>query len=230
MRRIGVVTGLEFEAAVVRADARAAGVTDRLLLRAGLGHARARQAAEALIAEGVQALLSFGIAGGLAPSVGCGSIIVADTIKALQSPTLACSKAWAARLAETLQPTMHGALAHTDSILASATDKARMLTQTNALAADMESYGVGEAAVAAGLPFAALRVVADTAEEHLPEIALHAVAADGSLKLFETLARVARSPAQIPALIRLGRSTGHARQVLRRISARASSQIFFVEG
>ena len=49
--------------------------------------------------------------------------------------------------------------------------KARARAVTGAAAADMESYGIAEVASARNLPFAALRVVADTSDDSLPSVA-----------------------------------------------------------
>ncbi len=229
---VGVVTGLEFEADVVRRHARFAGVADRVLVTAGLGRERARRSAEGLLAQGATALLSFGIAGGLAPNIACETVVVATGVKAESMETIYSDVAWTARLVEALEsspPFARGELAYAPIILTTSMDKGGTFAATSALAADMESYGVGEAALKAGVPFTAIRVVADTAGEQLPEIALHAMAPDGSLKLVETLSRIVRNPRQIPGLIRLGRSTAHARRRLDQIAALSAPTAFFNE-
>jgi nucleoside phosphorylase len=221
-----VVTGLDFEADVIRRRARHEGLADKILVRAGLGREKARRAVEALLADGATALLSFGIAGGLDPSVASDTAIVATAVKAQNMPTLACAPAWTERLAKIFGAARRGELADTPAILKTGLEKAALFRATGALAADMESYGVGEAALAANIPFAALRVGADTAGDDLPEIALHAVAPDGSLKLGETLGRMVKNPAQIPALIRLGRTTARARNLLDRLAAAGAGNLF----
>jgi len=225
---LGVVTGLSFEAAVVARGARDAGVADRILVKAGLGRAEARRAAEALIAEGATALLSFGIAGGLAPAALCGAAVVANTVAG--ENTLGCSAVWSDRLCAGFGIELRGTLAQTSRIIGRSSEKAALFSATGALAADMESYGVGEAAQAAGLPFAVLRVIADTAGDDLPDIALGAMAADGSLKVRETFGRILQNPAQIPGLVRLGRATGRARKRLRALAALGARDLFFMQG
>lgn len=220
--RLGIVTGLKFESDIVRRRAAHEGVADRILARAGIGRERARAAGEALIAEGATALLSFGIAGGLDPAIECGTSVIATTIKADNLPRLESASEWVERLHHALRgstPVARGDLGQAEAILGTSAVKAALFATTGALAADMESYGVAEAAHAAALPFAAVRVVADTAGEGLPEIARHAMAADGSLRLGETLKRIAAQPGQIPQLLRLARSTGRARRRLADIAA-----------
>ena len=227
MTVVGVVTGLLFEAAIVERNARESGVADRILVKAGLGRLEARRAAEALIADGATMLLSFGIAGGLAPAALCGAAFTADSV--VGDDALACSAAWSDRLRTGLGVELRGTLAQTSRIIGQSSEKAALFSATGALAADMESYGVGEAARDADLPFAVLRVIADTAGDDLPDIALDAMAPDGSLKVRETLSRILQHPAQIPGLIRLGRATGRARKRLRELAALGARDLFFVQ-
>lgn len=229
--RIGVVTGLAFESDVILRRARYDGVADKVLVRTGFGRERSRRAAEALLTEGATALLSFGIASGLDPNVRCETAVIAIAVKAENMPALACTPSWLERMARTFgahQPSACGHLAYAPVMLITGLDKARTFRATGALAADMESYGVGEAALAAHVPFAALRVVADTAGDELPEIALHAIAPDGSLELGETLGRILKNPAQIPGLLKLGRSAARARNRLDALAATGVRNLFCV--
>lgn len=228
--RLGIVTGLKFESDIVRQRAAHEGFADRILVGIGLGRENARTAAETLIAEGATALLSFGIAGGLDPAIECGTSIIAATIKAEGLALRACTPEWVERLDRALRasmPIVRGDLAHAGTMLGTAAQKAALFAASQALAADMESYGIAEAAHAAALPFAAVRVVADTADEGLPDIAQHAMAPDGSLKLGETLKRIARQPGQIPQVLRLGRSTARARRRLSDIAALGIPAMFW---
>lgn len=226
---LGVVTGLEFEADLVRRYARRGDVADRVWVACGLGRDQANAAAERLIADGARALLSFGIAGGVSPAVSRGTLVLSTEIRGEALHPLPTSSEWNARLITLLDPlgaTTHSPLAHTPHVVATTVEKARLCAATGAVAVDMESYGIAEAAFQARLPFTAIRVVADTAAESLPEIALHAVAPDGSVRLAETIGRVARSPQQIPALIRLGRATSRARARLNEIAALCTRRLF----
>jgi len=228
--QLGVVAGLKFESDIIRRRAAHEGIADRILVGEGLGRAAARAAANALIAEGARALLSFGIAGGLDPAIECGTTVIAIGIKAEDLGTRACTPEWAERLHQALRgatPVVRGDLAYAAAILGTGSEKAAAFAATGALAADMESYGIAEAAHAANVSFAAVRIVADTALEDLPSIALHAMAPDGSLKLGETLKRVARQPGQIPHLLRLGRSTARARRRLADLAAIGIREMFW---
>jgi hypothetical protein len=67
-----------------------------------------------------------------------------------------------------------------------------------------------------GLPFAALRVVADTAVEALPPAAVAGFVPAGRSPLRPVLAELARHPAQLPALIGLAVRTAAALRALGR--------------
>jgi len=231
--RLGVVTGLNFEADIVRRCAARESLADRVAVATGIGRDHARAAAQRLAASGVAGLLSFGIAGGLDPQLACATVVVATSIRADGLPVRQCAPDWTVRLGEILSaasPLLRGDLAYAPAVLSTASEKARIFAATGALAADMESYGVAEAASAAGLPFASVRVVADTAGEEVPDIALQAMSPDGRLKLADTLGRIARRPQQVPGLLRLGRSTARARARLEAIAALGAAQMFAVAG
>ncbi|MDB5714901.1 MAG: phosphorylase, partial [Sphingomonadales bacterium] len=85
-----------------------------------------------------------------------------------------------------------------------------------ALAVDTESHIAARVAARHGLPFAALRVISDAADEALPPAALVGMRADGSMALGPVLASLAKSPLQLPALIRTGISAGRAFRSLKR--------------
>lgn len=85
---------------------------------------------------------------------------------------------------------------------------------TGALAADLESGAVAQAAFDHGLPFAVLRVVCDPADRDLPPAAITALDADGRIRPAALLRSLARYPRQLPALIALGREAGLARAAL----------------
>src|SRR3546814_11469473 len=81
----------------------------------------------------------------------------------------------------------------------------------------MESGAVATVAAEAGLPFLAVRAVADRADDALPALVEHAVKPDGMPAVGRTLAAMLKNPTQIPATLRLARRTNLALARLRRI-------------
>src|SRR5690348_3529706 len=88
--------------------------------------------------------------------------------------------------------------------------------QSAAIAIDLESHLVADAAAAAGLPFAVLRAVADPAGRALPPAALIGLDAAGRPALGRILWSLMRQPAQLPALLQVARDTRRALAALRR--------------
>jgi hypothetical protein len=116
-----------------------------------------------------------------------------------------------------------GTVVGSDSIAATIARKQELRARTGALAVDMESHIAARVAARHGLPFAALRTISDTAAEALPPAALVGMKPDGTMALGAVLASLARSPGQLPALLRTGigaerafRALGRCHDVLAR--------------
>ncbi len=200
---IGVVTGFKAEARIARGFKAA---------RIATG-AEPEAAARRLIADGVRGLLSFGIAGGLKPGLGPGTMIVAtEVIDA--SARFETAAAWRAALLSRLPGAQAGPLLGSDRVVATAAEKALLYRASEALALDMESHAVARAAAAAGLPFAALRVIADSAAASLPAVARAALTDQGSIAVGRVLFGLLRRPSDLPALLRLGRDSRAALRAL----------------
>lgn len=171
----------------------------------------------ALWPEDATAVLSFGIAGGLAPDVTTGQVMVASALweAGVARPVDA---GWAALLRSRFDA-RGGVLAASDALLASAAAKAALHRASGALAVDMESGAAWRFAQARGLPFAALRAVADGPEDVLPEAASVGLNPDGSPAPWRVLAALLRHPQDLPALLRLARASAAAHAALRRALA-----------
>ncbi len=137
--------------------------------------ARARDAARRLVAGGARAILSFGPAVGLAPLLRPGDLVIADGVVMPSGETIATDPAWRDELAQRLgaaQPGLTVArLAGRDRLAASAAEKCRVFRETFAAALDSESHAIAAVAQAAGLPFVAVRAIADPAEANRPTAA-----------------------------------------------------------
>jgi len=188
------VTGLVMEARI------ASGPGVRAI--AGGGDARILVVAlERELARGASAVISFGIAGGLAEDIAPGTWLVA---RAIVAPTARwpCDTAWARILAERLRGALTVDLAGVDAPIAQSTAKRALHRATGAAAVDTESHIAAAIAAEHGLPFAAFRVVADAAERNLPPAACEALRPDGKISGAAVLRSLARTPAQLPSLAR----------------------------
>src|SRR4029078_5214253 len=79
-RRVGVVTGLAMEARIIAKAANAGGHHRPHLQIAGPGAPSAQATVDRLIAEGAEAILSFGLAGGLDPRIPPGALLIPEGV------------------------------------------------------------------------------------------------------------------------------------------------------
>lgn len=200
---VGIVTGLSAEARIAR---RALHRDDRVACAAASPQ-RARTEAERLIGSGADALLSFGVAGGLDPALKPGTLILAETVVE-GDETYPSDADWHDAVMAEAAPLalVPGALAGSDHALTSAADKSALYEASDALAVDMESHAVAAVAAERGLPFLALRAIADPAQRSLPRAALGSIGPDGRSRLGPVLLGLGRRPWELPALLALDRS------------------------
>ncbi|MFL9895456.1 phosphorylase [Paraburkholderia sp. RL17-381-BIF-C] len=195
-----VVTGMAFEARIARGE----GVEVVYAARADL----LERALSAAVARGCSGIVSFGTAGGLAPDLEPGALIVAD---AVEGPfgRLQTDRPWADRLAAALAAgpraarVRRGLMAAVTAPLVSAGEKDVLHRTNGALAVDMESHIAGAKAAAHGVPFAICRAVVDPAWRTLPSAATAGLRDDGSTALAPILRELLRQPSQLGALIQV---------------------------
>jgi hopanoid-associated phosphorylase len=209
--RLGVVTGLASEAACLSGIAN----DERPPIRcAGADALRARRFAEALVREdGCGALLSFGLAGGLAPGLAAGALVIADAVIAPDGRRLPTDAGWREGLLARLRGgprTAIGAVLGRDSALTARTAKRDAFRRTGAVAADMESHGVAEAAARSGVPFLALRAVADPESRRIPGWVAGSIAADGTVAYARVVVGLVLRLWDAPALIGLAADSEQA--------------------
>jgi hopanoid-associated phosphorylase len=164
----------------------------------------------AAIAMGCRGIVSFGIAGGLAGHLRPGTCIVARSILTAQE-RFDTHLEWSSSLLQAIPGAMHADIAGARAPVASAAEKNALGRSTGAAAVDMESFiGIG-AALAHGLPFAAVRVVADPSHRALPPAAQVELRSNGTPDLPAVMRSVIERPRQVGALIRVALDTRTAR-------------------
>jgi len=188
------VAGLAFEARI------ASGKHTRAIC-GGDGHTLAASLACAIAGE-CCGLVSFGIAGGLAPDLHPGTFLVGSTIIS-ETTRFATDRAWSRNLLRLIPGAVYGAIAGIPPPAVARPDAKRALhLRTGALAVDNESHVVARIAAARGLPMAAVRVILDPAGRELPGCALSAMRLDGTIDLAVLLRGLLRRPNALPALLR----------------------------
>ena len=156
-------------------------------------------------------LVSFGIAGALAPGLRPGDVILSQEVIGDDDRWISAElrRSRVGDLAEAIGA-IEGPVWGAGRIIATQAEKARAWIETGALAVDVESGVVARAAAAAGIPFLVLRAVADTATRHLPPAALLPLARDGRPAISRITASVLRNPAQLKGLVGLAREARRA--------------------
>ncbi|MGH6920929.1 MAG: hypothetical protein ACREJ0_24875 [Geminicoccaceae bacterium] len=189
---------------------------------------RARTAARQLAANGVRAIFSFGPAVGLAPVLRPGDLVIAECVVLPSGETVATDLAWRTQLVRCLSPLNPNLkvarLAGRDRLAASAGEKRAVFQATFAAALDSESHAVAEVAQAAGLPFLAVRAVADPAEQSRPAAAYRA--AQGNAYAASLLVSLSR-PWELPSVWRFARNGRAALATLRQVAALGPGALAF---
>jgi len=187
------VSGLAREAAI------AGGPGTRALAGAG---PRLEGLLDQAIAAGAAGVISFGIAGGLDPRLVPGTSILAGAVLG-QGQRWPVDPVWRARLAARLPGALACDLAGIDSPLLAEANKRELYRATGACAVDMESHLAARRAQAAGLPFAALRIVCDPASRRIPRAAIAGMRDDGRTDLGAIVGALLSRPGDLPDFVRL---------------------------
>jgi adenosylhomocysteine nucleosidase len=203
MRQIGIISGLKSE---LRCLAFGLDKPAHLVTFAAAGSPeRARVRALAWAADSrVHALMSFGLCGGLDPALAPGNVVVAHRIALPEGGALDFDTRWAHAIASRIPGARVAPLLGASGVAATAAEKRALYDQHRVPAIDMESRGVAEAAREAGIPFVALRAVADPAERTLPKVAARAVDAHGRVRPLRVLLGLLARPHDLHPLIALG--------------------------
>jgi hopanoid-associated phosphorylase len=188
-----VITGLRAEARIASAP----GVS----VFACNGNVGLRaQAIKRAVSAGAPAILSFGVAGGLSSHLTAGDWVVATGVIS-GSQRIETNNEWSSRLAERLPGAELGDIVTVEDPVLHPIHKRRLNMATGASAVDMESFQAAVLSDELGIPFAAVRVIADAANQKLPSAAALGLRPDGSLAIGAVARSLLRKPSQIPSLV-----------------------------
>jgi adenosylhomocysteine nucleosidase len=208
---IGILVALPIEARCFTSQKMAVGQTlaikNNFLVRvSGMGAAAAQAAAAQLIADGVTALVSWGTAGGLAPDLLPGQLLMPSWVMDQQHNRFAVDKVWRARLQNQIidqSVVRDGVLLQSSRIISTIADKQDLFRLYHAHAVDMESAAIAATAHAAELPFIAVRSIVDAADFALPEWLYQTLKFSGEMRPFTLIKKLCRDPRRVPELMQL---------------------------
>ncbi len=151
-----------------------------------------RLAAIARLLE-VRAVVVAGVAGGLDPRLKIGDVVVdgadGEMIAGLRGAGF-----------------FFGRVHTADALVATAGEKAALFAKTGALAVDMETELVREMAAKMGVPFLALRVISDTAQDGLDPALVNLIDSLGRPRVMRAAVHVMANPGKMPAMMQVGRN------------------------
>ncbi len=177
---------------------------------------RLRQLLDARVPPGCRAVVSFGIAGGLDPSLKPGDIVIGTGVvgeDGRRAADLDLSAALLTRLSGVGSRVIAADLAGVDTAVLAVDGKTELRATTGAAAVDMESHVAASFAGRHGLPFAALRVICDPASQALPAFAAEALTADGEPDIAAVFFAFARGRARLGDLMRLAKDSQPSRRL-----------------
>jgi adenosylhomocysteine nucleosidase len=217
-RHLGPTVRLNKPALAALADGTLVAVT-------GMGNSAAAAGSRALIDAGATALASWGMAGGLDPTLTAGAILLPTEVIGSDGQRLDTAAAWRERLSRAVAafvPVRSGKLLTTSRAIGTVADKAELFRVTGAAAVDMESVAVGEVAAKHHLPFIAVRVIVDGAADVLPRAVTAAADNEGHLQVWRLIGALALAPNELAPLIRLARRYRAANRSLATIARTGS--------
>ena len=170
---------------------------------------------EEAIRAGAKGIISFGIAGALAPLLKPGDTVIATHVVHGEE-RYATDPRWTAVLRQKLPHATPAIIVGHGEIVSHVDGKRRLFALSGAHAVDTESHIAARLAKRHGIPFVAIRTISDAASRGLPPAALVPVTPAGRVRLGRVLHSVATDLEQIPDLLTTGREAGKAFRALLR--------------
>jgi len=145
-------------------------------------------------------IISFGVAGGLAPQLRPGTCVIGSAVLS-GSNRMPTNQKWSQQLLQTFPDAVSGMILGVTAPVSDPRDKRALHLNTGAIAVDMESHVVATVATAHGLPVAAMRIIADPAERALPASAVAAMRPNGTTNIGAMIRAMLMRPRETPALL-----------------------------
>lgn len=221
MNGIAVIAGMRAEAALLPPN--------MVFACTGGNAARAYDEAGRLLAEGADALLSFGIAGGLDPALRTGDLVIGTAV-VVGDQQRPCDSGWSQALLAALPAAHSGAIYGATNAVTYPAEKGSLFRRSRAIAVDLESAGAALACTEAGKPFAVLRAIADPASRAIPPSALAGLTPLGRMDPLAVVRRLLANPGDLTGTMKLGLETRTALRALADAARRLGPSFGFEPG
>ena len=167
--------------------------------------------------DAIQFCVSSGLAGAVKPQYSIGQVLVARGVRSERpggdrnANVVECSGALLS-FVESCGATIVNRFYTAERAIVAQDEKAHIAQFADAV--EMESFGILTEAAASGIPAIAIRAVSDVADEDLP-LDMNKVFTDkGRVSVPRVLGQVARHPASVPGLMKLGQQSKKAAEAL----------------
>lgn len=184
--------------------------------QSGVGREKTRLAAQLLISQEVDLLISWGSAAGLSPEVTGGDLMIPKSVK-LSDKIYTTHGSFNNELLAQIPSGVRvhqGPICESRKLLVSVESKKKLFEGSQCLAADMESAYLAELADARNIPFSVIRTVTDPANMKLPKAVLAGMGPDGQFQMGNFLKMALILPWEWWPIIKLSRNFKKARKTL----------------
>ncbi|MBI2341798.1 MAG: hypothetical protein HYU98_03585 [Deltaproteobacteria bacterium] len=194
---------------------------DILVAHTGVGYAKMKRAADFCIKEYRPELcINIGYCGALTPNLSLGQLVIADSViyesvgAAIPTDIASISQKIDIACKNAQIKFQKGSILTVDKIVSSPHEKAFLGTKFGAIAIDMESAGLADAATISKTPFVVMRAVLDPMDMHLPNFTTE----DSANNINIVIKNIASKPQNILALPQLHYCASEARQTIERFT------------
>ena len=185
------------------------------LVVAGVGKQRAFDAAMRCAKEGVNLLVSFGVAGAIKAHYKAGDFVNVNFVLDSNGNRFECVNAVESDCG----------LISVDTPILKADEKRLLERKTNCDAVDMESAAIAQVASEYEIPFICFRVVSDSLDRNLPSVLTDILKPNGRVRLFKLLISVLNRPGLIVELMKVSRDYKTALKSLKNLQFQLASAI-----
>jgi adenosylhomocysteine nucleosidase len=199
----------------------------------GIGAKNAAKAAQYLLYQDVQGLISWGTAGALSAELKSGDLVLPDIIQAADGKRYQADNIWLEQLQTALNIAsikIHtGLLVESNSILDSGMEKSALSTKiAGAITTDMETAAIMKIAQENKIPAIAIRSIVDQVDDQIPVEILRHTDQFGTPRILNILREIIRKPQLLTHLIRLSGGMRAATRTLRSVAAGTNETLMYL--
>lgn len=199
----------------------------------GIGAKNAAKAAQYLLYQDIQGLISWGTAGALSAQLKSGDLVLPDIVQATNGKRYQADNTWLDQLQSALDMVSikahRGLLVETNSVLNSRLEKSTLSAKASgAIAADMETAAIMKIARENGIPAIAIRSIVDQIDDQLPAEILRHTDQFGTPRILNILREIIRKPQLLTHLIRLSGAMRAATRTLQSVAAGTNETLMYM--